>query len=283
MMNVARLGLLAGLLAVGAASARAQQPATPPAAGPQQDDAAKAPDSQQPSTPIPPLTDADRAAAFPNLEGHPTHDRKVYSYVLFDQLEWQGGGEENTISWDTMGWIGGDIHRLWFRTEGESGQSGVHEAEAHLLYGRAFSRWWDFVAGVRQDVRPDPAQTWAALGIQGLAPYFFELQATAYVGASGRTQARLEAEYEMLITNRLILHPRGEVNLFGKSDPQRGIGSGLSTAEAGLRLRYEFRREFAPYVGFAWNRKFGGTADFAKAIGEEPGRTRFTAGIRMWF
>lgn len=250
----------------------------------QQTPTPQAPESQeQPLSPIPPLTDEDRAAAFPDLSGHPAHDRSIHSYVLFDQFEWQTTGESKTVIWDSRGWIGGDVNRLWLRTEGESEWSRVHEAEAHVLYGRAFSRWWDFVAGLRQDVRPGPAQTWAAVGVQGLAPYFFEVEATAYVGASGRTQARIEAEYELLITNRLILQPRGEFNLFGKSDPRRGVGSGLSTVESGLRLRYEFRREFAPYVGIAWNQQFGGTADFSRASGQETRSTRFTAGVRFWF
>jgi copper resistance protein B len=239
--------------------------------------------NQQPVTPIPPLTEEDRAAAFPDLGGHAAHDKKIFSFVLFDQLEWRTGSETETVNWDMTGWIGGDVHRLWFRTEGETDEKRLHEADAHLLYGRAFSRWWDFVAGMRQDIRPDPARTWGAIGIQGLAPYFFEVRATAYVGASWRTQARFEAEYEVLITNRLILQPRVEFNLSGKSDPERGIGSGLTSAEEGLRLRYEFRREFAPYVGITWNQKFGGTADFARAGGEKTRATRFTVGIRAWF
>jgi copper resistance protein B len=136
---------------------------------------------------------------------------------------------------------------------------------------------------VRQDIRPNPGRTWAAVGIQGLAPYFFEVRAIACVGASWRTQAPFEAEYEMLITNRLILQPRVEFNLSGKSDPERSIGSGLTSAEKGLRLRREFRREFAPYVGISWNQKFGGTADFARGDGEDTRTTRFTVGIRAWF
>ena len=238
---------------------------------------------QQPMTPIPEITSEERAAAFPELGGHAAHDRNVYSFVLFDQLEWRTGGEQETVSWDAVGWLGGDIHRLWFRTEGETDHRRLHDAEGHLLYGRAFSRWWDWVAGVRQDIRPGSPQTWAAVGIQGLAPNFFEVAATGYIGGSGRTQLRLEAEYEMLITNRLILQPRAEFNLSGKSDPERGIGSGLSSAEEGLRLRYEFRREFAPYVGVSWNQKFGGTADFARAEDEETTTTHFTVGVRIWF
>ena len=120
-------------------------------------------------------------------------------------------------------------------------------------------------------------------GVQGLAPYWFEIEATGYVGADGRTHARLEVEYELLMTNRLILQPLVELEIFGKSDPERGIGAGLSTLEAGLRLRYEFRREFAPYVGLTWDRKLFGTADFARAQEEEIGGTRLALGLRFWF
>jgi copper resistance protein B len=237
---------------------------------------------QEPVTPIPVLTDEDRAAAFPDVGAHPHKNASNY-YVLFDRLEWRSGNGERTATWDTVGWFGGDINRLWFRTEGEVDREAAQDAEAHLLYGRAFSRWWDFVAGVRQDFRPGPAQTWGAVGIQGLAPNFFEVEATAYVSPAGHTQGRLEAEYELLITNRLIVQPRTEINVSGKSDPRRGLGSGLTTAEAGLRLRYEFRREFAPYVGLEWNRMFGGTADFARGLGEPTRGTRFVAGVRAWF
>ena len=272
MIRSARLHLLGLFLIGGLTSAFGQQPApAEPAA------------QRQPVTPIPPLTDEDRAAAFPDLKGHPTHEGKLNYYVLFDQLEWRKGNGEKTASWDNIGWIGGDISRLWFRTEGEADRDAVTHAEGHLLYGRSFSRWWDFVEGIRQDVRPGPAQTWGAVGIQGLAPNFFEVQATAYVGASWHTQARLEAEYELLVTNSLILQPRAEINMAGKSDPRRGVGSGLTTAEAGLRLRYEFRREFAPYIGVAWDHKFGGTADFARTQGDAIRGTRFVAGVRVWF
>lgn len=236
-----------------------------------------------PKEPIPPLTDADRAAAFPDVGGHAVHDRAIHSFVLFDQLEWQSAEGGRAASWDNKGWVGGDINRFWFRTEGEGERSRLGTAQAHALYGRAIARWWDLVVGVRQDLRPGPAQTWAAVGLQGLAPYWFEIEATAYVGASGRTHARFEAEYELLLTNRLILQPLAEFEIYGKSDRERGIGAGLSTIDAGIRLRYEIRREFAPYVGLVWSRKFFGTADFARESGEELGGARLALGARIWF
>jgi copper resistance protein B len=152
-----------------------------------------------------------------------------------------------------------------------------------VLYGHRFSRWWDVVAGVRQTMRPGDPRTWAAFGVQGLAPYWFEVEATAFVTAFGRTQVRFEVEYDLLVTNRLVLQPLWEINLFSKAEPERGVGAGLSTMESGVRLRYEIRREFAPYVGLTWNRKYEETADIARAAGEEIGRTRLAAGIRLWF
>ena len=232
---------------------------------------------------IPPVTDEGRKAAFPDVEGHAVHDNAVGYFVLFDQLEWQAGKGANGLNIDSRGWVGRDRDRLWFRAEGDGENGRVGEAQTHVLYGRQFSRWWEMVAGVRQDFRPGPAQTWAAFGVQGLAPYWFEVEATAYVGASGRTHARFEVEYELLLTNRLVLQPLVEAEIFGKSDPERGVGAGLSTTDTGFRLRYEFRREVAPYVGITWNNKWGKTADFAEADGEETGGARFVTGLRLWF
>lgn len=233
---------------------------------------------------IPPITEEDRAAAFPDVHGHSVHDDAVGYFVLIDQLEWQNGGASAAaLSWDNKGWVGKDRDRFWFRTEGEAEDESLAHAEAHFLYGRAIARWWDLVLGVRQELRPGPAQTWAAIGFQGLAPYWFEVEATAYVGESGRTLFRLETEYELLLTNRLILQPLVEMDIYGKSDPERGIGAGLSTLDAGLRLRYEFRREIAPYVGVSWNWKLLGTADFAEAAGQSTKGAKLLLGARLWF
>ncbi len=263
------------------------QPPAPPEQGHSSHkpaDPAPYPPGQPPPTGLPPITDEDRKAAFPELNGqHTVHDDAVFTYVLFDQLEWQSGGGGEGLSWDTKGWIGRDVNRFWFRTEGEAEDGALGEAEAHALYGRAIARWWDLVVGVRQDVRPGPARTWAAVGIQGLAPYWFEVEATAYLGESGRTHFRLESEYELLLTNRLILQPLIEAEIYGKADPERGIGAGLSSLDTGLRLRYEIRRELAPYVGVTWNRKFFGTADRAKAEGEQTSGARLVLGMRVWF
>jgi copper resistance protein B len=241
------------------------------------------PEAPSPGPVLPAITDADRQAAFPDLRGHPAHDRAINSFVLIDKLEWQDAQGGGALSWDANGWIGGDIDRLWFRAEGERVDSRTESSETHLLWGRHFSRWWDFVAGARHDFQPGPSQSWAAIGVQGVAPYHFEIEATAYLGEGGQTAARFEAEYELLLTNRLILQPLIELDIYGKNDDRRGIGSGISSAEAGLRLRYEIRREIAPYIGLTWERKLGNTADLAELDGEDLSDTRFIAGLRIWF
>lgn len=232
---------------------------------------------------IPPVTDEDRKAAFPDVEGHSMNDNGMNYFVLLDQLEWQAGDGISGINIDTRGWVGRDRDRLWFRAEGDGENGNAGEAQTHVLYGRQFARWWDVVAGVREDIRPGSPQTWAAFGVQGLAPYWFDIEATGYVGASGRTHARFEVEYELLFTNRLVLQPLFEVEVFGKSDPERGVGAGLSSTDFGFRLRYEVRREVAPYIGVTWRNKWGKTADFAEADGEDSGGARFVSGLRVWF
>ncbi len=234
-------------------------------------------------TPIPPLTDADRAAAFPPVHGHQVHDRQINWLASFEQLEYQDAEEGSVLSWDASGWIGGDIDRLWWRSEGERTNGMTEEAELQLLWGRAIGPWWELVGGLRQDFKPAPAQTWAAFGVQGMPLYGVELEATAFLGENGQSAARLEAEYDLLLTNRLILQPSAEVNLYGKNDEHRGIGSGLADTELGLRLRYEIRREFAPYVGIEWSRAHGRSADLLRDDGEDVSDTRLVAGIRFWF
>lgn len=263
--------IAAATLVLLAQTVSAQQPAARPA------------EQTAPKEPIPPVTDADRAAAFPAaLEGHAVQDQTINYFVLFDQLEWQGGASGG-INLENTTWIGGDVDRLWLRAETESDDGRVETAFVHALWGHSIARWWDVVAGVRQDFRPGDPQTSAAVGIQGLAPYWFDVQATAYVGPGGRTHARFEVEYDLLLTNRLILQPIAELEIYGKSDPERRIGAGPSSLETGLRLRYEVRREFAPYVGFAWDRQLAGTADFARADGRKTSASRLTFGMRTWF
>lgn len=234
-------------------------------------------------TPIPALTEADRAAVFTSHAGHQVHDSAINTYFLADKLEWQEADDASTLAWDLSGWIGGDIDRLWLRSEGERSNGKTEDAEVQALWGHAISPWWDVVSGVRQDFKPGAPQTWAAFGLQGMALYNFEAEATAFLGENGQSAVRLEGDYDILLTNRLILQPTAELNVYGKNDPQRGIGSGLANTEAGLRLRYEIRREFAPYIGVTWNRTYGHTADYAREEGEDRSEARLVLGVRLWF
>jgi copper resistance protein B len=228
------------------------------------------------------VTDEARQAAFPDVQGHGVHDTAVHYFVLFDQFEAQVGDGPGGFSWDTKGWVGRDRTRLWFRTEGERAGGRFDQAQTNLLYGRAISRWWDVTAGVRLDTLPDTPRTALAVGVQGLAPYWFEVEASAYVERSGRAHVRVETQYELLLTNRLVLQPLVEFEIYARADPERRIDAGLSTGELGVRLRYEFRREFAPYLGVVWNRKFFGTADYARSAGEPGSGARLAAGVRFW-
>ncbi|MFT3756735.1 MAG: copper resistance protein B [Pseudoxanthomonas sp.] len=238
---------------------------------------------REPREPIPVLTDADRAAAFPSLKHAHMHDSGIHSLVLFNRLEAWDADPGSGQAWEGSAWIGGDVQRLWLRSEGEREHGHTAASNLEVLYGRSINAWWDVVAGVRQDFRPADSQTWAAIGVQGMAPYRFEVSATAYVGESGRTAASAEIEYDVLFTNRLILQPLLEARFNGKDDPQRHIGSGLSSVEAGLRLRYEINRRFAPYIGVAHERSFGKTADYLRNDAEATRETRWLAGVRVWF
>ena len=204
--------------------------------------------------------------------------------VILDQLEASFGDGEEGFGWDAQGWIGGDITRFWWKSEGEGAFDGdVEEAELQALYSRAIRPFFDFQAGVRQTYRPEGDRTDLVVGVQGLAPYWFEVDAAAFLSNKGELTARAEAEYDQRITNRWIVQPRAEVVFSAEDIPELGIGSGLSTLQVGARLRYEFRKEFAPYVGLEWTKSFGGTADFLEADGKNSEETRFVVGIRTWF
>lgn len=210
-------------------------------------------------------------------------DDPLLFMVLFDEFEMRDPGADNIFSWSGQGWIGKDLTKFWFKFEGERAGGSNEEAEMQFLYSKAIAKYWDFQVGVRHDFDPDPSRTWATIGVQGLAPYFFETDVTLFIGDSGRTAFRLEMEYELLLTQRLVLTPDFEVDFYGKDDPQVGIGSGLSGLELGLRLRYEIRREFAPYVGVSWSKLFGRTSDIAEVAGEETSELQLLLGLRAWF
>jgi len=210
-------------------------------------------------------------------------DTARFGLILIDQLEWRHSDEGNAAVWQAEGWYGGDYNKLWVRTEGERLGSSTEDARIEVLWDRIITRWWSLQAGGREDFGGGPARTWAALGVQGLAPYWFQVEATGYVGDQGRTAARFKVECDLWLTQRLILQPEAEANLYGRSDPARQIGSGLSSLDVGLRLRYELRRELAPYVGVAWTRSFGATEDMVRAAGGHPSVVQIVVGLRAWF
>lgn len=205
--------------------------------------------------------------------------------VLIDSIEAGFGDGEESYSWNAQGWTGGDINRFWWKTEGEGAFDGkLHDAEVQALYSRAVAPFWDVQAGVRQDFRPHGDDTThLTVGVQGVAPYWFEMSAAAFLSTEGDLTARAEAEYDQRLTQKWILQPALEVALSASDIPELEIGSGLSSVTAGLRLRYEIRKEFAPYVGVEWSRSFGDTADYAKARGDDVDATRFVVGIKAWF
>ena len=205
--------------------------------------------------------------------------------VIIDRLEAGFGDDGESYLWDVQGWSGGDINRFWWKSEGEGEFDGrLEETELQALYSRAVTPFWDVQAGVRQDLRPDGEDTThLVLGLQGLAAHWWEVDAAAFLSTEGDLTARVEAEYDQRITQRLILQPRLEIDASASDIPELEIGSGLSSVEAGLRLRYEFRKEFAPYVGVEWSRSFGDTANYIEARGGEPEDTRFVVGLKAWF
>ena len=204
--------------------------------------------------------------------------------VLLDRLEYRGRSGRDGFAWDAQGWYGGDIHKLWLKSEGEGAfGGGLERGEVQALWSRAFDPWFDLQLGLRQDFGHGPDRSHLALGVQGLAPYWFEVDAAAFVSEKGDVSARFEAEYDLRITQRLILQPTAELEFSLGDVPELGIGSGLSSAEAGLRLRFELEPELAPYIGVEYERGFGDTARFRRGAGEEAGGWSVLAGLRAWF
>lgn len=215
-------------------------------------------------------------------------DDPLLAKVMIDQLEWRDSKDTNNQSIDIyvlegQAWIGKDLNKLWLKTDVEYVDGETEEAEIQALYSRAIAPFWDLQIGLRQDLKPEPTREWGVIGIEGLAPYFFEVDAALFIGESGATAARISAEYEWMFTQKLVLSPEVSLNFYGQNDSEYQTGSGLSDVNLGLRLRYEIRREFAPYIGVNWSKSYGNTADFVREHGEEVSDAQALAGVRVWF
>lgn len=210
-------------------------------------------------------------------------DEHNFGSLLVDSLEAVRTKNSTSAAYELQAWYGRTYNRIVLKAEGKVDGGKFEDACTELLWGHAVAVFWDAQLGVRYDGGEGPDRRWLAFGVQGLAPYWFEVDIAVYLGEEGRTALRLDVEYELLFTQRLILQPKIETTFYGKSDAARGLGSGISDASVALRLRYEIRREFAPYIGIERARKFGGTADFARAAGKDTEETRFLAGVRFWF
>lgn len=230
-------------------------------------------------------TDDAQSGAQENFGVQPVHDNEVFAVFRADRLEYQTGEGKDLLLWDVQAWVGADYNKLWFKSEGTwlIDEEKFFEAQTELFYSRNIASFWDAQVGIRHDFKPAPDRTFAAFGVQGLAPLWFEVEATAYVSEDGDVSAALEAEYDLLLSQRLILQPRFETGIALQEVEEYGVGQGFNDIELGLRLRYEIRREFAPYIGVSWNRKLGETADLAEADGEDMDVISFVVGVRVWF
>lgn len=220
---------------------------------------------------------ASRARVVREISGMPVF------WFMADRAEYRAHRGKDGYAWNVQSAYGGPVDKLWFKSEGEGIFGDKPErAEVQALWSHAIGPWWDLQTGVRQDL-VGPSRTHAVIGVQGLAPYLFEVSAAAFISNEGDVTARIEGELDQRITQRLILQPRAEINLADRDIPELGIGAGIDRIEAGLRLRYEIRREFAPYIGITQEWKVGTSADYARAAGEDASVTSFVAGIRFWF
>ncbi|MHB8763684.1 MAG: copper resistance protein B [Deferrisomatales bacterium] len=220
-----------------------------------------------------------QAGAPANFGIQPVHDDEIFATFLADRFEVQGKEGNEILLWDVSAWIGEDYNKLYLESEAEKVLDGpFEELTIELLYGRTMATFWDLRAGVRHDFRPLSARTFAVVGFLGLAPQWFEVEGNAYLSEDGDVSFALEVEYDLLLTQRTILQPRLETSAAVQEVEEYGVGSGFNAVVLGLRLRYEIRRQFAPYVGLSWNRKLGRTADLA----EDEAFTALVAGVRFW-
>lgn len=204
--------------------------------------------------------------------------------VLVDRMELAFTDDETMAVLDGDAWYGGDINKLWFKAEAEYSfdHEEFEEVKLQALWSRAISPFFDFQTGLRYDLEPD-GKAYGVLGVQGTAPYRFEIDAAAFLSEDGDLSAGAEAEYELMLTQRLHLKPRAEIGFSSSDVPELGIGSGFTDAALGLRLSYDVVREFSPYIGVEWQGSLGDSRNLAKAAGEDPDATVFLIGFRSWY
>jgi len=220
---------------------------------------------------------------YTGMPGMEQSDRVVLGKLLADEFEFLSGNEGDGYAWSVQANYGSDARKLWLRTQGLKVPGELDPTTSgEVLWWRPYTPFWGTQLGLRQDFGAG-AHTYLAAGVEGLAPYWFEVQATAYMGEDGRLSARFKAAYDMRFTNRLILTPGLEANVYSRAEDKRGLGAGLGNLEGGLRLRYELHRKFAPYLGYVWERSFAGTADRRRAENDPVNEHRLVAGVRMWW
>ncbi len=213
----------------------------------------------------------------------PVMDHEPVAFFLLDRFEYQAQNDADALYWDAQAWYGGDYNKLWLKSEGQRIRGeGTAEADLQILYARRIAPFWHLQSGLRSEMRPGPTQNYGVLAIQGLAPYWFNVEASAFF-RDGAMSGRLEAEYDQLLTQRLILQPRIDSSFSTNTDSERRVGQGMNDVVLGLRLRYEITREFAPYVGVTWSRKLGNTADIAHDQGEDVSEAAVVLGVRVWY
>lgn len=230
---------------------------------------------------------AETPTSDPPALAAPDSDTELYAFLLAELLEYQRDEATNPVAWELLGWAGGDYNRVWFKSEGAATtQERGGEGEVQVLYGRLISPFWDLQIGVRGDLLYDDddsrGRVHGVIGIEGLAPGWFDIDLGAFVSHRGDVSARLTATYALYVTQRLVAEPRFEINAAVQDVEEFAVGSGLSILDLGLRLRYELRREIAPYLGVAWERSFFDTAMFLRARGEDPSTIAAVAGVRAW-
>lgn len=212
-------------------------------------------------------------------------DQQAFSSVRFDKLEWGGPNTGASARWDMEAFVGTDYDKLFFKSEGfyNGKAKNLEEGQVQILYSRLISYYFDAQFGVRQDFSKKSSRTYAVMGVDGLAPGFIEVDADAYISQKGEVSASITAFHDLLVTNRLIFQPRIDLKLQAQSVPDLELGAGITDFELGARLRYEFTRNFAPYIGVNWDRKVGQTATIARTNGEAVSSVSFIAGMRLFW